>query len=151
MSLGTLKKIDDLRRIWKNEERDFSAWLSRPENMHLLGEAIGVDILLEEREAPVGAYSVDIFAKEDITNKPIIIENQLDDTNHDHLGKVITYAAGKGAGIMIWIVKHARDEHISAIDWLNEHTDNEIAFFLVEIQLWQIDDSNYLSGKGIRI
>lgn len=67
--------------------------------------------------------------------------DQLEDTNHDHLGKVITYAAGKGAEVVIWVVAHARDEHRQAIEWLNQHTDNDFGFFLVEIELWAIGDS----------
>ena len=79
-------------------------------NLSLLGEAIGIDITLEEKESNVGDFSVDIFAKEEGTGRNIIIENQLEDTNHDHLGKIITYASGKNAQILIWIVKRARDD-----------------------------------------
>jgi hypothetical protein len=139
--LGKLIKIEDLRTIWKHEERDFSAWLTLEENLALLSEAIGLDIVLEERESPVGKFSLDIMAYEEGTDRKIIIENQLEDTDHDHLGKVITYAAGKDADVIIWIVKRARDEHRKAIDWLNEHMDESITFFLIELQLWQIEDS----------
>jgi hypothetical protein len=107
----------------------------------LLSEAIGLDIVLEERESPVGKFSLDIMAYEEGIDRKIIIENQLEDTDHDHLGKVITYAAGKDADVIIWIVKRARDEHRKAIDWLNEHMDESITFFLIELQLWQIEDS----------
>lgn len=140
-TIGILSKIEDLRIVWKNEEKDFSAWLSREENLAILGKEIGIDLVLEERESPVGSFKIDILAKEDNTNQKIIIENQLTDTNHDHLGKVITYAAGKEADIIIWIVKKARDEHRKAIDWLNDHTDEKIGVFLVEIELWKIGDS----------
>jgi hypothetical protein len=139
--VGILLKLDDLRAVWKNEERDFSAWLSQQDNLEMLSKEIGIDLVLEEREASVGSFSVDILATEDGTNRKVIIENQLTDTNHDHLGKIITYAAGKNAEIIIWIVKKALDEHRQAIDWLNEHTDEEIGVFLIEIELWQIDDS----------
>lgn len=139
--LGSLKKIDDLRSIWKHEERDFSAWLAQEDNLELLSNEIGLDIVLEERESSVGGFSVDIFAYEGGTERKIIIENQLEDTNHDHLGKIITYAAGKDAEVIIWIVKKARDEHRQAIDWLNGHTDDNITFFLIELELWQIGDS----------
>jgi hypothetical protein len=100
-----------------------------------------IDIDLEERESSVGSFNVDIYAVESGTGRRIIIENQLEDTNHDHLGKLITYASGKGAEVIVWIVKRARDEHKQAIEWLNQHTDSNIGFFLVEIELWQIDDS----------
>lgn len=79
-------------------------------------------------------FNVDIYAKETGTDRKIIIENQLEDTNHDHLGKLITYASGKSADIIIWVVKRAREEHRSAVEWLNNHTDENIAFFLVEIK-----------------
>ncbi|MDE7015414.1 MAG: DUF4268 domain-containing protein, partial [Kineothrix sp.] len=95
----------------------------------------------EERESPVGSFSVDLFATEEGTGMKIIIENQLEDTNHDHLGKIITYAAGKEASVIIWIVKRARDEHRQAVEWLNQHTDENIGFFLLEIELWKINGS----------
>lgn len=139
--LGKIEKVDDLRTIWKHEARDFSKWLAEEENLMLLGEAIGIDIVLEERESSVGGFSVDLFATEEGTNRKIIIENQLEDTNHDHLGKIITYASGKGAEVIVWIVKRARDEHKQAIEWLNQHTDENVGFFLIEIELWRINDS----------
>lgn len=140
-ALGTLEKITDLRTIWKHEAQDFSLWLSQEENLSILSRAIGIDVVLEERESSVGDFNVDIFASEEGTNRKIIIENQLEDTNHDHLGKIITYASGKNAEVIIWIVKRARDEHKQAIEWLNQHTDNNIGFFLIEIELWKINNS----------
>ena len=116
-------------------------WLAKNENLTMLGEAVGIDINLEERESPVGSFSVDLFATEEGTGRKIIIENQLEDTNHDHLGKIITYAAGKEASVIIWIVKRARDEHRQAVEWLNQHTDENIGFFLLEIELWKINGS----------
>lgn len=142
MKLDKLKQIKDLREIWPNEAKDFTPWLAKEDNLALLSETIGIDIVLEERESPVGSFSLDIFAKEESTDRTIIIENQLEDTNHDHLGKLITYASGKDASIIIWIVKKARDEHRQAIEWLNAHTDKEIGFYLLEIELWKIGDSN---------
>ena len=138
--LGKLEKVN-LRDIWANEEYDFSVWLSKEENLKELGNTIGTDIVLEERESAVGKYSVDIYGKEDGTDRKVIIENQLEDSNHDHLGKIITYASGKDAKTIIWIVKRARDEHRQAIEWLNAHTDEEVGFFLLEIELWKIGDS----------
>lgn len=139
--LGKLEKIDDLRSIWKHEAKDFTPWLAEEENLSMLSEAIGIDIVLEEQESNVGEFSVDIFATEESTGRKIIIENQLEDTNHDHLGKIITYASGKDAEVIIWIVKRARDEHKQAIEWLNNHTDDKCAFFLIEIELWRIGKS----------
>ena len=142
-TLGKMKKVSDLRSVWAHEEYDFSRWLSEEENLALLSDAIGIDIVLEELESAVGGFSVDLYASEEGTGRKIIIENQLEDTNHDHLGKIITYASGKDASVVVWIVKRARDEHRQAIEWLNQHMDEQIGFFLVEIELWQIDDSAY--------
>ena len=139
--LGKIEKIDDLRTIWKHEAHDFSKWLAQEENLALLSKAIGIDMVLKETESSVGSFSVDLFASEEGTGRKIIIENQLEDTDHDHLGKIITYASGKGAEVIVWIVKRARDEHRQAVEWLNQHTDENIGFFLVEIELWRINDS----------
>lgn len=141
MQLGKMKRIDDLRKVWPNEATNFTKWLAEEENLEELGKAVGIDIDLEERESSVGSFNVDLYATESGSGRKIIIENQLEDTNHDHLGKLITYASGKGAEVVIWIVKRARDEHRQAIEWLNQHTDSNIGFFLVEIELWQINDS----------
>lgn len=141
MRLGKIKRITDIRSIWHHEEKDFSKWLAQEENLKQLSDAIGIDIVLEECESSVGNFSVDLYALEEGTERRIIIENQLEDTNHDHLGKLITYASGKGAEVIIWVVKRARDEHRQAIEWLNQNTGVNIGFFLVEIELWQIDDS----------
>ena len=140
--LGRMKRISDLRSVWPHEAHDFTKWLAEEENLKELSESIGIDIDLEERESSVGSFNVDLYATESGTGRKIIIENQLEDTNHDHLGKLITYASGKGAEVIIWIVKRARDEHRQAIEWLNQHTDSNVGFFLVEIELWQIDNSS---------
>ena len=139
--LGKLVEITDLRKIWKHEANDFTPWLAEEENMTLLGDALGLDITADEVESGVGDFNVDILATENGTGRKVIIENQLEDTNHDHLGKLITYASGKSANIIIWLVKHARAEHRAAIEWLNNHTDEQADFFLCEIKLYQIGDS----------
>ena len=141
MKLGKIKRIHDLRMIWPHEANSFTKWLAKEENLSKLGEDIGIDLVLEERESSVGNFSVDIFANEESTGRKVIIENQLEDTDHDHLGKLITYASGKGAEVIVWVVKRARDEHRQAIEWLNQHSDTSLGFFLGEIELWQIDDS----------
>lgn len=140
-TLGKIERIDDLRTIWPHEARDFSKWLAQEENLALLSDTIGIGISLEERESSVGDFNVDLYATEEGSGRKIIIENQLEFTDHDHLGKIITYASGKGAEVIIWIVKHARDEHKQAIEWLNQHTDENVGFFLIEIELWKINDS----------
>lgn len=134
-------KITDLRSVWPHEAKDFTKWLAQEENLALLSDTINVELELEERESSVGNFNVDLFAKEVGTDRRVIVENQLEDTNHDHLGKLITYASGKGAEVIVWVVKRARDEHRQAIEWLNQHTDANIGFFLLEIELWQIGDS----------
>lgn len=138
--LSHIEKVD-LREVWVDEARDFTKWLAEEENLSSLGDVIGIDLELVETESPVGSFSADIFAVESGSNRKVIIENQLEDTNHDHLGKIITYAAGKGAELIVWIVSRARDPHIQAIEWLNEHTDSEFGFFLVEIEVLKIGDS----------
>ena len=144
-NLDTLREIDDLRSIWKNEAHDFTPWLAQEENIKLLSDAIGVDIIVTEVESPVGPFSVDIVGKEIGGDRIVVIENQLESTDHDHLGKAITYAAGKNADIIIWCVKEAREEHRAAVEWANRKFNSEVAFFLCEIKLYQIaperDDS----------
>ncbi len=139
VNLGTLKEITDLRSIWPHEALNFTPWVA--ENVDLLADAVGLDITVDETESSVGDFNVDIYASETGTDRKIIIENQLEDTDHDHLGKLITYASGKGADVVIWVVKHAREEHKAAVEWLNNHTDDKIGFFLCEIKLFQIGDS----------
>ncbi|HSK71647.1 MAG TPA: DUF4268 domain-containing protein [Pyrinomonadaceae bacterium] len=142
MKLSRLEKVD-LRNIWKHEALDFTNWLAEPDNLSLLGDEIGIDISLIQTEASVGKFSVDILAEEQETGRKIIIENQLETTDHDHLGKIITYASGLDAEIIIWIVREVRDEHKQAIDWLNEHTDEKINFFAIKMEIWKIEDSPY--------
>ncbi|MFQ3548864.1 MAG: DUF4268 domain-containing protein [Armatimonadota bacterium] len=140
-NLAKIEKVE-LREIWNHEAYDFTKWLAKEENLELLGDEIGIDISLEEVEANVGKFNVDILAKEENSERKIIIENQLETTNHDHLGKIITYASGYDAEIIIWIVKDAREEHKKAIEWLNNHSDEKTNFFLIKIELWRIENSN---------
>lgn len=141
IELGKMERVEDLRTVWKHELQDFSKWLSQEENLELLSDTIGINLVLTELESSVGSFNVDLYAEEKGTGKKIIIENQLEDTNHDHLGKIITYASGKGADVIVWIVKRARDEHKQAIEWLNRNTDENIGFFLLELELWKINGS----------
>jgi hypothetical protein len=140
--LGKLKKVE-LREGWKHEASNFTRWLAEEENLILLGDEIGFVLKLVQVEAAVGSFNVDILAEEESTGRKIIIENQLEITNHDHLGKIITYASGYDAQVVVWVVKDVREEHRQAIDWLNEHTDESIEFYLVKIELWQIESSPY--------
>lgn len=136
--LGEIKKVQ-LRKLWKNEAYDFTPWLSG--NLERLGEALGLELEFEGREVPVGPYSADILAKDTGTDKFVVIENQLEKTNHDHLGKCITYASVLDASAVIWVASKFTEEHKKAMDWLNDHTSDEIAFYGVIIELWQIDNS----------
>lgn len=140
MKLGKLQEID-IRKVWSHEQYDFSKWLASEDNIKELGDTLNLSLADVETEKFVGNYRCDILCKDEITGKVVLIENQLEATNHDHLGKIITYASGLDASVVVWIVSAARDEHASAIEWLNKHTDDEISFFLVEIHAYKIGDS----------
>jgi len=136
--LGKIKNVP-LRKIWKNEARDFTPWLS--ENLSGLGKAVGLELEFEGMEVSVGPYSADILAKDIGTGQYVVIENQLEKTNHDHLGKCITYSSILDASAVIWIASEFTDEHKKALDWLNDHTSDEISFYGVKLELIQIDES----------
>lgn len=138
-ALGTMKLYDNIRDIWPDEDADFSPWLV--ENIDLLGDTIGLTLEAVERESPVGGFSADLLARESNSSATAVIENQLGISDHDHLGKLIAYASGKESAYVIWIVQTAREEHRQAVRWLNEITYEGVGFFLLEIQLWQIDSS----------
>ena len=141
MKLGKLQEID-IRTVWPHEQYDFSKWLSEEENIKELGDTLNLSLTDVETEKSVGNYRCDNLCKDEITGKVVLIENQLEPTNHDHLGKIITYASGLDAAVVVWIVSSARDEHSSAIEWLNKHTDDEISFFLLEVHAYKIGDSD---------
>lgn len=140
MKLGKLKEVN-IRKVWGHEQYGFSAWLSNEENINELGEILGLNLTDIKTEQFVGNYRCDIICKDEISEKVVLIENQLEATNHDHLGKIITYASGLDAAVVVWIVELARQEHASAIEWLNKHTDNTVDFFLIEVHAYQIGDS----------
>ena len=137
-SLGNLKRIDP-REVWENEPKGFTNWLK--DNMDKLSEIMGLEIDIAEQESPVGSFAVDLVGKDLNTNGIVIIENQLEPTNHDHLGKLLTYAAGKDAAIVIWISTQFRDEHQQALEWLNELSNEQKSFFGIELEVLQIDNS----------
>ncbi|MGH7195961.1 MAG: DUF4268 domain-containing protein [Candidatus Saccharimonadales bacterium] len=139
ISVGKFKQVE-LREIWRHEALDFTNWLALDENLELLSDALGITLFNAQTEMGVGRFSVDILAEDDTGNK-IIIENQLEDTDHDHLGKIITYAAGLQAETIVWLVKRAREEHEQAVQWLNENTNDRVNLFLIELEAWKIDTS----------
>ena len=141
MGIGKLKEVD-IREIWQHEQYDFSEWLSKKENIENLNEILGLTLVDISKETYVGAYRCDLFAKDETTGIKVIIENQLEISNHDHLGKIITYASGLDAKVIVWIVKEAREEHRSAIEWLNNNTNSKINFFLIEIHAYKIGESD---------
>ena len=140
MNIGRLESVL-VRELWKHEQYDFSTWLSKEENISLLGDELGLSFTDIEVEKFVGNYRCDIVAIVDNTGKTVIIENQLEPSNHDHLGKIITYASGLDASTIIWIVTEARSEHKSAIEWLNHTTTKDINFFLIVLKAYRIGSS----------
>lgn len=140
MEFGKLNQID-IRKAWASESSSFTPWLV--ENIELLGDALGIDIDKQSvsAEANVGNFRADIRCKASEEDTVILIENQLEDSDHKHMGQLVTYAAGFEAAKVVWIARTIRDEHGAALDWLNRHTQDDIAFFGLEIKLWQIGDS----------
>jgi len=148
MPLGKLHHID-LRKQWSDESKDFTPWLSSKKGLSLLGETLGLELELEDTEVYVGNYRADIVAKDTVSNEYIVIENQLSSTDHDHVGKLLTYAASFEATTIVWIAQKIREEHRQAIDWFNEITVKEVDFFGIEVELLQIGDSPYAPNLKI--
>jgi hypothetical protein len=138
--LGKLERID-VRTAWKSESGEFTPWLAQDENIVLLGEAIGVDLEVEATEKNVGPFRADILCKDTANNNWVLIENQLERTDHIHLGQLITYASGLKAVTIVWVAPRFADEHRAALDWLNEVTTEGVNFFGLEVELWRIGTS----------
>lgn len=138
VDLGTLSPVK-ARDVWSGESREFTPWLA--ENADLLGEALGMDLLHERTEAAVGRYSADLVFREASRGELVVVENMFGPTDHDHLGKLITYAAGLGASYAVLISPEFRDEHRSALTWLNSVSSDDFGFFGVVLEAWRIDGS----------
>ncbi len=141
MAIGKLEEVD-IRELWKHEQYDFSEWLAKKENIENLNDILGLTLVDISKETYVGSYRCDLFARDEATGTKVIIENQLEISNHDHLGKIITYASGLDAKVVVWIVTKAREEHRSAIEWLNNNTNSNVNFFLIEIHAYKIGNSD---------
>lgn len=137
MRLIKQKQINP-RKMWPNEATNFTPWLA--ENIADLGERIGMELEVVGQEVSVGPYSADILAKDVNTDAYVVIENQLEKTNHDHLGKSITYASALGAKTIVWIATDFTEEHKKALDWLNDNTNEDLAFWGIQLELWQISE-----------
>jgi hypothetical protein len=138
MELGKLEHLD-ARKLWLTEAGHFTPWLAQ--NLTLLGEALGLDLELIGTEQDVGDFACDLHARDAGRDRPVIIENQLEPTDHRHLGQLLTYAAGLDAAVIVWISPEVRDEHREALDWLNGRTDDRIEFFGVALEAISIDQS----------
>jgi hypothetical protein len=139
--LGKLEKVS-LREGWSHEALSFTPWLAQEENLRSLAETIGLDLVLEGTEKDVGPFRADIICRDlQEDDHIILIENQLERTDHSHLGQIITYAAGLSATSVVWIASEFTEEHRAALDWLNEVTSSRLNFFGIQVELWRIGSS----------
>ena len=139
--LSKLERVP-LREAWKHEANDFTPWLAEEDNLNTLADALGLpELALVATEHWVGEFKLDILCTSG--DEQVIIENQLEKTNHTHLGQILTYAAGTGAKKVIWVAESFRPEHVAALEFLNQNTTEELSFFAVEVELWRIGDSPF--------
>lgn len=137
--LGQLVSVP-LREIWAHEAVDFTPWLlNHPE---VLGDVLKMDLELEQAEHPVGDYSLDLIGRDSATDELVIVENQLGQSDHPHLGQLLTYASGTDAVNVVWVTSGFRAEHRAALDWLNSRTDDRTRFFGIELSAVRIGDSD---------
>ena len=140
-NLGQLYKVE-LRNAWETEDRHFTPWLAEEKNLNILADTVGLELELEAVEKNVGPFRADILCKDTQNDSWVLIENQLEKTDHRHLGQLMTYAAGLQAVTIVWVADKFSEEHRAAMDWLNKITGEDFKFFGLEIELWKIDDSN---------
>jgi Domain of unknown function (DUF4268) len=139
--LGRIERVD-LRSVWISEDKHFTKWLAEPENLEILGETLAIELELEAQEKYVGPFRADILCKNTAEKDSwIVIENQIEKTDHKHLGQLLTYAAGLKASTIVWISAQFSEEHRATLDWLNQLTDKSVRFFGLEIELWKIGNS----------
>ncbi len=139
--LGRIERVD-LRTVWTTEDRGFTPWLAEKENLEILGETLGIDLELEAQEQFVGPFRADILCKNTAENDHwVVIENQIEKTDHKHLGQLLTYGSGLKAKTIVWISREFCEEHRAALDWLNQMADKSVRFFGLEVELWKIGDS----------
>jgi hypothetical protein len=138
--LGRLERVK-LREVWKNEAEHFTPWLAQEDNLKLLGETLGLQLELESQEKEVGPFRADILCKDAYEGSWVLIENQLERTDHTHLGQLMTYAAGLDTVTIVWVAERFTEEHRAALDWLNEITEERFSFFGLEVELWRIGSS----------
>jgi hypothetical protein len=137
-AIGRLVSVP-VREVWADEARDFTPWLS--ENLEDLSSAVGMDLVFEGTEVRVGPFSADLLLRDANTGGRIVVENMMGSTDHDHLGKIITYAAGLQATHAVLVAETFRPEHLSALQWLNTHSSESVGFFGIEFKVWRICDS----------
>ena len=140
LQLSQLEKVD-LKEAWPHEALNFTPWLAEPLNLEMLGKEVGLNLVLEAVEKAVDTFSADILAKDIATDRWVVIENQLERTDHSHLGQVLTYAAGLDAHTFIWIARDFREPHRAAIDYLNRISSPDYNFFGVQVELYRIGKS----------
>lgn len=140
-ALGRLKQVA-LRSVWADEAGNFTPWLAKPESLKLLGDTLGLELEPDSEEVAVGTFWADIVCRDSTNGNKVVIENQIEKTNHVHLGQILTYTAGVGAQTIVWIASKFTEEHRAELDWLNEHTTEEVSFFGLEVELWRIGTSS---------
>lgn len=141
-TLGKLEKVDP-KSVWSHEAHSFTPWLASPENLAQLGETLGIELELEAVEQAVGPFRADILCKQIGTSHWVLIENQLEKTDHPHLGQILTYAAGLDAVTIIWVSPQFTEEHRACLDWLNRSTIEGLNFFGVQLEVWRIGESQH--------
>lgn len=141
LKLGRIIKVNP-REIWRHEALDFTQWLAKEENIAVLCEELEINLENVKPEAAAGRYNVDLVADDTDTKRKVIIENQLEPTDHKHLGQLLTYASAYDASIIIWLVTDYTEEHRQAIDWFNRNISENISFFLIQIEVYKIGNSD---------